>query len=154
MRVLAGVGAIVFLYLGLIPGGLVYSTLDSACAGSGCETSTLSKIGFTALYSLCLVAIWGSAALFAHHAWRGQIETQDRLVRGLIASAAIIGLTVFVIFALTEPLGGGIAFAAALVAYVSIVRRRPEVTGGADAATNGYSPNGHLNGQRLPPPPQ
>ena len=91
MRVLTALGAAVFIYLGLIPAGLIYSTLDSACAGEACSASLLSRIAFTCLYAACLLALLGTAALLADYTRRGTIEAQERIPPALAACGATSG---------------------------------------------------------------
>jgi hypothetical protein len=109
MRILSGLGALTFLYLAVIPSGLIYSTLNSACAGPGCEVSTLAQVLLTALYASCALALLGTAAVFADHALRGRLETQQRLPRALTVSALVIGIALFAMFSAAYPLGGAIA---------------------------------------------
>lgn len=120
VRVLAGIGALLFLYLALIPAGLVYSTLDSACAGEGCETSVASRVAFSLLYAACLVAVLGTAALFAHYAATGSPAAQRRLPRALGATGAVIGTVLFVLFFVAFPLGGAVALGLASASFVLI----------------------------------
>ncbi|HKJ36246.1 MAG TPA: hypothetical protein VKA36_06740 [Solirubrobacterales bacterium] len=124
MRVLAGIGAFVFLYLALIPAGLIYSTLDSACAGPGCESSTAAKVAFTAIYSLCLIAVLGTAALFAGYAATGSATAAHRLPRALAATGGVIGAALFVLFAVAFPLGGAVALALALLGFAAVRTHR------------------------------
>lgn len=144
MRVLALIGALAFLYLAIIPAGLIHSTVDSACAGEGCATSTISRVGFTTLYGLCLAALLTSAGLFVAHAVRNTHASQERLLRGLANTGAIVGGALFALFAVAFPLGAAVAFALAAPAYVAIRRghpaRRPEPP--LTAAVNGHGPNG------------
>ncbi len=124
MRFVAALGALVFLYLALIPGGLLLSTLDSACAGEGCDSSPAASAFFSFLYTACLITLVGTAGLFAHHAVRGSIETQQRLPRGMAASMAVIALTTFSLFAFAWPLGALLALLVAASAFAVLVARR------------------------------
>ena len=127
MRVLAAIGALLFAYLALIPGGLLVSVWDSACSGGSCETSLFSRLAFTVLYGLCLVAVLGSAAAFAGHALRGTLASQERLSRALLASAFVIGGATFVLFCVAYPLGGALAGAIAAAGYAALrLRGRDE----------------------------
>lgn len=160
MRVLAAIGTIGFLYLAVIPAGLVYSTLDSACAGQGCETSTASKVALTAIYGACLVAVLGTAALFAAHAASGSHRSQERLVRGLTVSAKVIGLALLALFTIAFPLGAAIALAAAGGGFAVVhrladrARRRiPGPGANGPGSLNGRSLDGGAGGERLPRPP-
>ena len=120
MRVLAAIGALLFAYLALIPGGLIFSVWDSACSGGSCETSLLSRVAFTLLYGLCLAAVLGTAALFADHALRGTLATQQRLPRALLGTAFVAGGATFVLFCVAYPLGGAVAGGVAGVGYVAL----------------------------------
>lgn len=124
MRFLAAIGALVFLYLALIPAALLWSTLDSACAGEGCEASVASSALFTLLYAGCVVALLGTAALFTHHAFSGSLVTQQRVPRGLAASMALIAVTTFALFAFAYPRGALIALFVAASAFVVLIARR------------------------------
>ena len=161
MRALAGLGAVVFLYLALIPGGLIYSTLDSACAGEGCESSLGSRIAFTAIYGVCLVAVLGTAALFANYALTGALSAEARLSRAMALTGAVIGAALFVLFTVAFPIGGAIALLLAAVGYLTVrlLRERSgeDAPGDSiDPTTNGHhSGNGHrseaLRGTARPP---
>lgn len=120
MRVLAGLGALLFLYLAIIPAGLIYSTLDSACAGAACETSVVSRVGFTVLYGACLAAILGTAGLFAHYAASGREEAQSRLPRALALTGSIVGAALFVLFLVAFPVAGASVLALALAGYLGV----------------------------------
>ena len=143
MRLLAGLAALLFAYLALIPGGLIFSVWDSACAGGDCETSLLSRLLFTLLYALCLVAVLGNAVLFAAHAARGTLESQERLPRALGASAFVVGGASFVLFWVAYPLGGTIAAGLAAAAYVALRLRGRDRDGGSDGAAAAARVNGH-----------
>ncbi len=149
MRLLAALGAMLFLYLAVIPAGLVYSTIDSACQGAGCNTPFFARVGLVTLYSACFVAIFGTATLFARHALAGSIETQDRLVSGLRVSAAVIGFTLFVLFAIATPLGGVIALVPAIAGYVLISRCAPDAGGNGKTNGHGHGVNGRIRGDRI-----
>ena len=133
MRVLAALGALLFLYLAIIPAGLIYSTFDSACDGDACETTLLSQIFFTALYGACLAAILGTAGLFAAYAARGTLETQQRLPRALAVTGSVVGIAVFALFVLAFPLGGAIALTLAVAGY-ALVRLKAARDGGGGSA--------------------
>lgn len=153
MRFLAALGALLFLYLAIIPAGLIYSTLDSACAGGACETSVLSRVLFTALYGACLLAIVGTAGLFAAYAVRGTLETQQRLPRAMALTGSVVGIALFVLFAVAFPLGGAVALALAAGGYLGVrvhARRGQEAEPGSDPSGNGHPRlNGHSeNGHR------
>lgn len=141
MRFLSGLGAALFAYLTLIPAGLIGSTIDSSCAGAGCESSVLVRIGFTLAYALCAVALLVVAAALAHNAVRGTAETQERAQRSLALAAVIVGVATFGLLTLSFPVGGGVLFVIAAAIYLSLrcygrTPKRP------DPSTNGHSPNG------------
>ena len=154
MRALSGLAALVFLYLALIPAGLIYSTVDSACAGSGCETSIPSRVLFTVVYATCLAALLGTAGVFAHHAATGAIETQHRLPRALALTGIVIGIALIVLFSFAYPLGGAIAVALAAAAYL-LVRRQARRGGdpGAEISAVAGGNGHHKNGVGPLPPP-
>ncbi len=120
MRVLSALGSVLFLYLAVIPAGLINATLDSACAGPACETSVLSGIVFTLVYAVCAVAILATAGLFAHFAVAGSLEAQRRLPRALALTALAVGICAFLLFAVAEPAGGLLAAALAAGTYLLV----------------------------------
>ena len=120
MRFVSVLGALLFAYLAVIPFGLVISTLDSACAGAGCETSLPSKVVFTLLYGICLLALAGTAALFAAHAALVTGRSQERLVGGLLASAAIVAVVAFCLFFVAYPLGAVITLFIGATTYAGL----------------------------------
>jgi hypothetical protein len=140
VRVLAAIGALAFLYLALIPAGLIYSTLDSACAGEGCETSVASRIAFTALYGACLAAVLGTAALFAHYAVSGSPAAERRLPRALGATGAVVGTVLFALFFVAFPLGGAVALGLALTSFILIRFRGPGSENGPSAPPSRLAP--------------
>lgn len=144
MRVLSGIAALFFVYLALIPGGLIFSVWDSACSGGGCETSLLSRIAFTLLYGLCLAVVLGTAALFANHAVRGTLESQERLPTALLISAFVTGGATFVLFCVAYPLDGAAAGGLAGAGYLALRMRGRDGSGGG---AGGGEP-GRLNGHR------
>jgi hypothetical protein len=161
VRVLVGIGALLFLYLALIPAGLIYSTLDSACAGEACETSVASKVAFSLLYAACLVAVLGTAALFAHYAATGSPAAQRRIPRALGLTGAVIGAALFALFLVAFPLGGAVALGLALASFFLIrlrSRGHEDSTSSAPArlgplpepesSGNGASGNGNRTGPR------
>lgn len=142
VRILSGLGALFFVYLALIPGGLIGSTLDSSCAGSGCETSLLSKVAFTAIYGLCGLALVGVAAALANHTLRGTVATERRVQRGLAGAAVIFAGSAFALFAFVYPIAGGVGLLLAAVIYLTLKRlERP--TREPDPRRSGHSRNGH-----------
>ena len=144
VRFLAGLGALLFAYLALIPAGLIFSVWDDACSGPGCESSLLSRIGFTLLYGICLAAVLGTAAAFADHALRGTHATQERLRSAMTVSAFAVGGVTFVLFCIAVPLGGTIAAAVAATGYVLLRlhgRREDAPSVGAERV-NGHRPLG------------
>jgi hypothetical protein len=144
VRFLAGLGALLFAYLALIPGGLIFSVWDDACSGGECESSLFSRIAFTLLYGACLAAVLGTAAAFAHHALRGTFETQERLARAMMISAFVVGGATFVLFCVAVPLGGAIAGAIAAGGYLllRLRQRREDTPAGGVERVNGHRPLG------------
>ncbi len=138
---LSGLAAILFLYLAVIPAGLVASTVDSACAGGGCETSLISRAGFSLLYGACTIALVGSALLFANHALRYTASSQDRLVSFLALTGAVVGATLFILFFVAFPVGGLVALAIAGATLLTLLRRRGR---GSEPDVSG---NGHREGE-------
>jgi hypothetical protein len=150
--VLSALAAILFLYLALIPGGLIVFTLDSACAGEACETSVPAGVVLTVLYGLCLVALLAAAALFAGHARRMTVASQERLVRFLPVVGAVVGVTLYALFLVASPLYALVALALAVAAYVALRLRRGGGRG-ADVSGNGSLSTNGRGGDRLPPGP-
>jgi hypothetical protein len=123
VRIISAVGAALFVYLAVIPAGLIFATLDSACAGPACETSVLSRIVFTLVYAACAVAILATAGLLARYTALGTPEVQRQLPRALAVTGFAIGGCAFLLFALAEPAGGLVAAALGGGTYLAVVTR-------------------------------
>lgn len=124
MRVLSAIGSIFFLYLAVIPAVLIYSLLDSACAGEGCESSVLTQVALTVAYLACVIALIGSSALFANHARLYTFRSQEQLQRWLALTGGVVGSATFLLFTIAFPVAAMVALAVASVAYLMIRRNR------------------------------
>lgn len=140
MRILTATGALVFGYLTIIPVGLIGAQLDSSCAGAGCESSPLLTTLLVAVYLASALALLGTAALMVDHTLRGTHASQERIVLGLIASAATVGLTAFVLLTTAEPVGAAViaVIGAGIYLWLRYINRsRPE----PNPSTNGHRPD-------------
>jgi hypothetical protein len=146
MRVLTGLGALLFAYLTLIPVGLLGSLLDSACAGAGCERDLPIQILLGVLYAACLLAIAATALALLAYTVSGSLPAQRRIGTALAAAAAIVSATLFALFALAFPLGAAICggIAALTLAVIWLVNRSPR---GPRAGSNGHRPGGPAAGE-------
>ena len=153
MRVLCGIGAFVLLYLAVIPIGLTYSSFDSACAGPGCESSTLLRLALTLIYVACAVVLLGSAGLFAAYAARGGLGAERRLPRALAVTGAVVGIATFSLFLIAYPVGGVFALSLAVATYVLVrFSGRRRVGDPPGPSTNGHKRHAPVaNGHRVLP---
>ncbi len=122
MRFLSGIGTLVFGYLALIPFALIASTLDNACSGPGCDTALPVEALLVALYAASLLALAGTAIVFADHALRGRAESLAREPFALRVCGAVVGVTLFLLFCLISPIGGVIATLAGVVTWQLLAR--------------------------------
>jgi len=153
MRLLCGFGALALLYLALIPIGLIYSTVDSACAGPGCESSTLLRLAFTVIYAACGASLLGTAALFASYALGGGLRAERRLPGALALTGIVVGTATFSLFLIAFPAGGMFALSLAAATYLMVrVTGRGGASDSRDPSTNGAGPAaGSSNGNRALP---
>jgi hypothetical protein len=138
VRVLAAIGFVVFAYLLLIPASLFASTVDSACAGSGCDVGLAERILLGALYVACAAAVAFAALSFAAYALRPSAASLTAIRRSLAASAAAVGVVAFVLLALAYPIAG--LALAATGAVTLIWLRRLRAPAGPDPSGNGRPP--------------
>jgi hypothetical protein len=138
MRVLAGLGFLLFAYLTLIPAGLVIATVDPSCADGGCDESLALTIALTILYTACALALAASAGALAGYAIRPGGSAAGRVAGALAISAAVIGVALFVLLAISFPIAGAV-IAVLGVGLYTWLRRRP---GPPDPRANGHGPPG------------
>lgn len=141
MRIVAGIGALLFAYLALVPGGLVLSTLDSPCAGGTCGTGLGSDIVLVVTYGATLAAIAGTSAALSLYAIR-PTAGGERLIRRMLGlSVAAVALAFLVIFAIAQPVAALVTVAIGALTYGLVARsaRRPPF----DPSANGH---GEMNG--------
>lgn len=149
MRYLAGIGAMIFAYLALIPVALIGSTLDPACAGQQCETGLLSDIVFTTLYVGCAVGMLSLSGTLSLYVFRPSVVGEGWIVRTLIGAAAILALTFYALFAIASPIATGVITLIGAGTYLLLRRTRdaakPDVPSGEGKRPdlNGHR---HLNG--------
>ncbi len=145
MRWLVLVGAVLFAYLALVPGGLVISTIDPACAGPDCDRPLAEAILLGALYALCFAALVACAATMVLYFFRTSIAGELWIRRALVVAFALAGATLFAQFALAFPLAALFTFAVGAAVYGSLRRfNRPGPEPPVhDPSTNG---KGRLNG--------
>ncbi|CAN5598955.1 hypothetical protein BH10ACT11_BH10ACT11_03210 [soil metagenome] len=155
MRYLAGIGAMVFAYLALIPVALIGSTLDPACAGQQCETGLLSDIVFTTLYVGCAAGMLSVSGTLSLYAFRPSTVGEGWIVRALIGAAVILGATFYALFAIASPVPAVVITLIGAGVYLLLRRQRDAVeTPDPEPSGNGKRPdlNGHgpLNGHYRP----
>ena len=137
MRVLAGIGFLLFAYLTLIPAGLVVATADPSCTGY-CE-STLRAILLTIVYGACALALIATALGFAGYAIRPSPQRAGFVARCLAASAAVVGIALFVLLALAYPLAGLVIAALGIAVFLWLHQLRPPPP--SDPRSNGHGPS-------------
>jgi hypothetical protein len=137
MRLVAAAGFLLFAYLAIIPAGLVGTTLDPACADGECESGTVERILLALLFGACCVALAGTAIAFAGYGLRPTEEGLRLVGRALAVSAAVIGVAVFVVVALSYPLAGAVLVAIGVGGYLWLRRLRPAPP--PDPRVNGHS---------------
>jgi hypothetical protein len=150
MRYLAGLGAMAFAYLTLIPVALIGSTLDPACAGSQCETGLLSDIVFTTLYVGCAAGMLAISGTLSLYVFRPSVLGEGWIVRAMIGTAIVLGLTFFALFAVGNLVPAAVILAIGAGSYLGLRRIRDEgerrdkrVPPPEGPELNGH---GHLNG--------
>lgn len=149
LRALAIVGAGLFAYLALIPGGLVLASLDPGCSGAGCGRSTLGSAALAIVYALAFLALVASAASFVWLAIEPHsARASQRVVRVLGVTAIAAGLAMFAVFAIGSPVAAAVIAVIGVVCF-TLLRRRARDAGGAPeadseseerASSNGHGP--------------
>ena len=132
MRVIAGLGAVLFAYLALIPGGLVFATLDNSC--DGCDEDLAVAIVLTLAYTLCFLGLVATSFSLASYALRPTLEAGRRVGTALAIAAGVTGLTLFALLTVAFPFAG-LAIAAIGVGLYLWLRARP---GPPDPRANGH----------------
>lgn len=145
MRWLVLAGAFLFAYLALLPGGLVISTVDPACAGPDCDQPVAEDILLGALYGLCFAAMVSCSATMALYFFRTTVANEGWIRRALVAALAAIGVTLLAQFALTFPYAALFTVAVGAAVYGTLrylnAPEAPEPP--RDPSSNGH---GKLNG--------
>lgn len=153
MRYLAGIGAMAFAYLTLIPVTLIGSTLDPACAGPQCETGLLSDIVFTTLYVGCAAGMLSVSGTLSLYAFRPSVVGEGWIVRAMIGAAMILGLTFYALFAIASPIPALVITVIGAASYL-LLRRSRDAAKPPDPGSNGKHPElngqGRLNGHARP----
>jgi hypothetical protein len=103
MRWLVLAGSVLFAYLALIPGGLVVSTLDPACAGPDCDQPLAEDVLLGALYVLCFATIAACSATMALYFFRTTARGELYIRRSLVFALAAAGATLLAQFARAYP---------------------------------------------------
>jgi len=145
MRWLVLAGSVVFAYLALFPGGLVISTIDSACAGPDCDQPLAEDILLGVLYGSCFAAFVACSASMVLYFFRTTVGVERLIRQALVAALATSGATLFAQFALNFPLAALATLAVGGAVYGTLRLRygpaaEPELP---DPSTNGH---GKLNG--------
>ena len=144
MRWLVLAGAVLFAYLALLPGGLVLSTVDPACAGPDCDQPLAEDILLGSLYALCFAAVVACSVTMALYFFRTTVRNELWIRRALIAALAAVGLTFLVQFATVFPFAALFTVAVGAAVYGTLrYRNAPKKPTGPDPSSNGH---GKLNG--------
>lgn len=145
MRWLVLAGSILFAYLALIPGGLVVSALDPACAGPDCDQPLAEDVFLGALYALCFVAIAACSVTMALYFFRTTVRGELLIRRALMLALAAAGATLLAQFALAYPFAALFTVAAGGAVYGTLrhLNAPKPGPGPRDPSSNGH---GKLNG--------
>jgi hypothetical protein len=145
MRWLVLAGSFVFAYLALFPGGLVISTIDSACAGPECDQPLAEDILLGTLYALCFASVVACVAAMARYFFVTTVRGELWIRRALLATLAAVGATLLAHFALAFPLAALFTIGVGGTVYGTLrYLNAPETESDApDVASNGH---GKLNG--------
>ena len=145
MRWLVLAGSVLFAYLALLPGGLVVSTVDPACAGPDCDQPLAQDILLGVLYALCFAAVLSCSVTMALYFFRTTVGGEVWIRRALVMALAAVGVTLLAHFALTFPLAALFTAAVGGAIYGTLRRMNaPEDERGPhDPSSNGH---GKLNG--------
>jgi hypothetical protein len=136
MRIVAGLGSLLFAYLTLIPAGLVIAAVDPSCGDGGCDAGPALTVLLVVLYAACALALAASAVALAGYAISPGDPGARRIARALAASAAVIGIALFGLLAISFPIAGAVIAAIGIGLY-SWLSRRP---GPPDPRSNGHGP--------------
>jgi hypothetical protein len=145
MRWLVLAGSVLFAYLALIPGGLVISTLDSACAGPDCDQPLAEDILMGILYALSFASLLACSLTMALYFFRTTVDGELLIRRAIVFAVAVAGATLLAQFALAFPFAALFTAAAGGAVYLTLRRfnaREAEKTP-HDPSSNGH---GKLNG--------
>ena len=145
MRWLVLAGSVLFAYLALLPGGLVVSTIDPACAGPDCDQPLAEDILLGSLYALCFAAAVACSVAMVLYFFRTTIESERWIRRALVALLAAVGLTLLVQFATVFPFAALFTAAVGAAVYGTLrylnAPEKPDLP--HDPSSNGH---GKLNG--------
>ena len=148
MRWIVLAGSVLFAYLALFPGGLVLSTIDSACAGPDCDQPLAEDILLGLLYFVCFTCVCACSAAMAAYFFRTTVRGELWIRRTLVAALVAVGVTLLAQFALVFPFAALFTLAIGGVVYGTLrmlygpPADEPEVP---DHTQNGH---GGLNGRR------
>lgn len=145
MRWLVLAGSVLFAYLALFPGGLILSTIDSACAGPDCRRPLAEDILLGTLYAICFAALAGCVATMVLYFLRTTVRNERRIRLALTATLIAVGVTLLAQFALAFPFAALFTVAVGAAVYGTLrylnPPERPELP--HDPSSNGH---GKLNG--------
>ncbi len=139
MRWLVLAGSVVFAYLALIPGGLVVSTLDSACAGPDCGQPLAEDILLGVLYVLSFATLVACSVAMAFYFFRTTARGELLIRRALVAAVAVAGATLLVQFALELPFAALFTVAAGAAVYVTLRHMNAPKPASHDPSSNGHA---------------
>jgi hypothetical protein len=145
MRWLVLAGSVLFTYLALIPGGLVVSTLDPACAGPDCDQPLAEDILMGILYALSFASLVACSLTMVFYFFRTTVRGELLIRRAIVFAVAVVGATLLAQFALAFPFAALFTVAAGGAVYVAL---RQFSAREAEKALHDPSSNGHgeLNG--------
>lgn len=125
MRVLAALGAICFAYLAVIPGAVVGSTIDSACAGAQCGYSPPLTAYLVVAFGATALALGAASIAMAIYAARPSPASERMVGVSLKASVAMVGLLLVSEVALPHPVAAIVIVAVCVpIALIGAARRR------------------------------
>jgi uncharacterized BrkB/YihY/UPF0761 family membrane protein len=145
MRWLLLAGSIVFAYLALVPGGLLLSVADSACAGPDCDQPLAEDLVLGVLYGLCFAAMVACSGAMTLYFFRTTVSGERLIRRALLGAVAAVGLTLLAHFALAFPFAALATFGIGGAVYGTLrYLNAPRKPKGPDPSRNGHgSLNGH-----------
>ena len=140
-------GSVLFAYLALIPGGLVISTLDPACAGADCDQPLAEDILLGVLYVSSFVSLVACSVAMIFYFFRTTVRGELLIRRALVFAVAVVGATLLAQFALELPVAALITVGVGAAVYGTLryLNAREAESAAHDPSSNGH---GKLNGHQ------